>query len=248
MQNQNEQTKPNKQPSVVVVILTFENASFLEKKWYQKQLLGVPMLNWVKKACVGYPTKILISKKNLVEMVQPYAQTYDYVCVLFCNTPLLTKEALQTALDFAMLKNLPICKLPNGYVFKRSALLNPNPKQPMQPFEHFEEEFFAVVNCEGLAFATQTLQKRIQLQWQKRGVTLVQSSSVFIEPSVTIVPPVTIYPNNVLRGNTVINSHSILWEHNSLTNCIVGKGAQLKHCCLENVMVKNGENKCGVFM
>ena len=61
-----------------------------------------------------------------------------------------------------------------------------------------------------LAKATAYLRSRINLDWMKRGVTIVDPNTTYIGPDVEIGHDVTIWPNTYLFGRTVIHDGAVI--------------------------------------
>lgn len=61
-----------------------------------------------------------------------------------------------------------------------------------------------------LAKATAYLRRRINLEWMKKGVTIIDPEMTFIGPDVLIGHDVTIYPNTYLFGKTVVPDGTVI--------------------------------------
>lgn len=236
-------TKKNNK--VIIIILTYKNNNFSNKEqFYNFKIFGKSIIDYVINACSYYKTKVINAKSssNLINLIKPFSKKYDFVAVFYCDTPLLSAECVNTCLDFAILKDINICKLPRGYVFKSEFLKNYSEKEPMQPFNYFENEFLAVTNFAELEKVTNLLQKQINEKFLNLGVKILNSQSVFIDYDVKIEKGVTIYPNNIIKGNTIIKSGVTLYENNVLENCIIEKNSTLKGMNLVNCKVNKNIN------
>lgn len=89
-----------------------------------------------------------------------------------------------------------------------------------------------VRECQGintrvqLAAATRYMQERVNISYMLAGVSMVDPSTVWIEPSVEIEPDVEILPFTMLRGSTRIASGTVVGPNTRLTDTVVG------HDCL----------------
>lgn len=73
-----------------------------------------------------------------------------------------------------------------------------------------------------LAQATRTLQKRINEDWLRKGVTMIQPESVFIGPDVELGHDVLLHPDVYLYGHTVIGDHTTIRPGSWLENARIG--------------------------
>ncbi len=74
-----------------------------------------------------------------------------------------------------------------------------------------------------LADASRWIQEKINTNWMKRGVTLVDPKSTYIGADVKLGEDVTIYPNCTLTGNTIVDDETIILSNCWLQNASVGK-------------------------
>ena len=72
------------------------------------------------------------------------------------------------------------------------------------------DEVQGINDCVELAKATAYLRNRINLEWMKRGVTIMDPAVTYIGPDVVIGHDVVIYPNTYLFGKTVISDGSVI--------------------------------------
>ena len=78
-----------------------------------------------------------------------------------------------------------------------------------------------------LAAAEARLRERTNLQWLRRGVTMVDPSTTYVDATVELAPDVTLFPGVVLQGRTVVGAHSEIGPGSRLVDCVVGEGAVL---------------------
>ena len=72
------------------------------------------------------------------------------------------------------------------------------------------------------------IQARINEKHMLHGVTLVDSSSIYIDQGVSIDSDVTIYPNTTIRGKTSIGSKTIIESHCLIENSIIHGDSHIK--------------------
>ncbi|HKL49288.1 MAG TPA: NTP transferase domain-containing protein, partial [Desulfuromonadales bacterium] len=79
-----------------------------------------------------------------------------------------------------------------------------------------------------LAEATAIMRERINVEWMRRGVTLVDPAATYIEANVSIDPDTVIEPGVHLRGSTSIGRGSRIEPGVVATDCIIGDQVHLK--------------------
>ncbi len=78
-----------------------------------------------------------------------------------------------------------------------------------------------------LADAAAVLRARINADWMRAGVTLVDPPSTHIEPSVHIAGDVTVHPGVVLGGATEVGEGAEIGPHVVATDAHIGAGARI---------------------
>lgn len=78
-----------------------------------------------------------------------------------------------------------------------------------------------------LAEAERVMRSRINLSWMRRGVTIVDPTSTYIDSEVEIGPDTTIWPQSLLAGATAIGSNCEIGPEARLVDCAVGDGAKV---------------------
>jgi bifunctional UDP-N-acetylglucosamine pyrophosphorylase/glucosamine-1-phosphate N-acetyltransferase len=79
-----------------------------------------------------------------------------------------------------------------------------------------------------LSECTALLRDRINLHWMKSGVTMIDPTTVWIDPTVSLSQDVVIYPEVALAGNTSIESGVTIGARTTLINCEVKSGANIR--------------------
>ena len=82
-----------------------------------------------------------------------------------------------------------------------------------------------------LAAASALLRDRINLVHMLAGVTIVDPSSTWIEPTVTLAPDATIEPFTVLRGATRVEAGATVGPHAVVIDARIGPGASVGPFC-----------------
>ena len=109
--------------------------------------------------------------------------------------------------------------------------------------------------CEGvntraeLAAAAAALRDRINLAHMLAGVSIVDPSSTWIDPTVELEPDSTIHPFTVLRGSTRIEAGAEVGPHVVAIDAVVGAGATVgPFCYLRPGTVLGARSKAGTFV
>lgn len=233
-----------KNNNVKIIILKYDNQNIKSKtKSYNYNIFGLKMIDWVKTACSGYPTKTISLNPSLsvVENIKPHITNNGYTVVLFCDTPLVNKAGLQDIIDYAVLKNVSFLTCARCYVVNNEYIKN-NENYTTQSFTHHDHMFLMVKNFGDLAEISQELQKQINSQHMINGVNIINSSTVYIDKNVVIKKGVTIHQNNTIKNNSVIYEDAEIHPNNYIDNTIVKQNAKI-HCShLVNCVVAKNAN------
>jgi bifunctional UDP-N-acetylglucosamine pyrophosphorylase / glucosamine-1-phosphate N-acetyltransferase len=100
-----------------------------------------------------------------------------------------------------------------------------------------------------LAAAAAALRDRINEQHMLAGVTIVDPTSTWIEPSVELEPDATIHPFTVLRGNTKVARGAEVGPHVVAVDTAIGEGVLVgPFCYLRPGTVLEANAKAGTFV
>lgn len=91
-----------------------------------------------------------------------------------------------------------------------------------------------------LAEAAAIMRDRINAQWMRDGVSMLDPATTWLDVDVEIEPDVVIRPNVTLRGPTSIASGAIIGPGTTLTSCEVGSGAEVIHTWAELAVIGEG--------
>ena len=89
------------------------------------------------------------------------------------------------------------------------------------------EEALGVNTREELSHAARLLQTRINQDWMKAGVTLLDPATTWIEPSVQMASDVVIHPGVVIQGKTQIASGAQVLAYSVIEESVVKAGARI---------------------
>ncbi|MBI5188541.1 MAG: bifunctional UDP-N-acetylglucosamine diphosphorylase/glucosamine-1-phosphate N-acetyltransferase GlmU [Nitrospirae bacterium] len=103
-----------------------------------------------------------------------------------------------------------------------------------------EDEFMGVNTAKELERARQLMKGSITKRWMDRGVSFIDSGSVFISSDVEIGKGTIIYPNVHLEGGTKVGRGCTIYPNVRIVDSIIGDGAIIKDSTLiEGSVVKN---------
>ena len=93
-----------------------------------------------------------------------------------------------------------------------------------------------------LAEAERALRHRINERWMLAGVTIVDPTTTYIEPSVTVGQDTTIWPNTHLRGEATIGEHCHIGPNTIIADCQIGNRCRVLVSVLEQAVMEDGSD------
>ena len=103
-----------------------------------------------------------------------------------------------------------------------------------------KDEFIGINTHQELEKARQLMKDRIIRRWIDRGVSFVDTTSVFISSDVKMGKGTIIYPNVHLEGNTKVGRGCTIYPNVRIQNSTIGDGVIIKDSTLiEGSVVKN---------
>lgn len=104
------------------------------------------------------------------------------------------------------------------------------------------EETLGVNDRVALAEAERIMQKRININHMKNGVSIIDPSNTYIEADVEIGQDTVIYPGTVLKGETVIGEDCHIGPNTEIENCQVGNGTVIRQSVTEKSLIGSHVN------
>lgn len=205
------------------------------------QLCGKRLESWVALATSGCTQKFLepFDEEDIIEKIKPYAENYNFVVVLYSDTPLLKRETFLEIMNYFSTNRMNVLKLSRGYVFKAEYLQSAK-LLLSSTFENFgEDDFLILSDAKKVSYAYSVLNKRILDYHKENGVVLFGENTIFIDADVEIEAGTIIYPNNILKGETYIGKNVILDSGNHIINTIVCDNAFVRESYLEHSKVES---------
>lgn len=202
---------------------------------YLVSMLGKPMVSYVKKACEFAPkTKEVDENADVVSEIKPLLTDKEWTIVLFSDTPLITTTTIAEAFMHAEQKDLNVCKLARGYIFKTEYIERVDKIFEVESFTQETDDYFMVKSLEDLQAASKLMKDRIIKNISSQGVMIIDPESTYIESQVVVGRGTTIYPNVALMGETQVGINSVIGFGSTLKHAIIGN-----KCNIQNSMVTN---------
>ena len=91
-----------------------------------------------------------------------------------------------------------------------------------------------------LAESAAMLRDRINDQWMRAGVTIIDPTTTWIDSTVEISNDVTIHPGSALLGATKVATGAVIGPRTTLTDCIVKEGASVLESIATQTVIGEG--------
>ena len=91
-----------------------------------------------------------------------------------------------------------------------------------------------------LAESAAMLRDRINDQWMRAGVTIIDPTTTWIDSTVQISNDVTLHPGTALLGSTKISAGAVIGPRTTLTDCVVKEGAQVLESIATQTVIGEG--------
>ena len=201
-------------------------------------LCGKKMIDWVLMSTSSCHQKVIDEPEDILEAVKPLADGYDFVAVLYSDTPLLKRETFLEVMNYFSMQRLNVLQLSRGYVFRSEYLQNVKMLMSSSITPFGSDDFKRIDNAEKLSYAFGVLNKRILDYHKQNGVVLFGENTIFIDADVEIEEGSVIYPNNIIKGESYIGKNVILESGNYIFDTIVCDGAFVCQSYLEKSTIE----------
>jgi bifunctional UDP-N-acetylglucosamine pyrophosphorylase/glucosamine-1-phosphate N-acetyltransferase len=91
-----------------------------------------------------------------------------------------------------------------------------------------------------LAESAAMLRDRINDQWMRAGVTIIDPTTTWIDATVEISNDVTLHPGTALLGSTKVATGAVIGPRTTLTDCIVKEGASVLESIAMQTIIGEG--------
>ena len=93
-----------------------------------------------------------------------------------------------------------------------------------------------------LAESAAMLRDRINDQWMRAGVTIIDPTTTWIDATVELSNDVTIHPGTALFGSTKVATGAVIGPRTTLTDCLVKEGASVLESIATQTVIGEGSN------
>ncbi|MFP4511754.1 MAG: bifunctional N-acetylglucosamine-1-phosphate uridyltransferase/glucosamine-1-phosphate acetyltransferase [Acidimicrobiales bacterium] len=91
-----------------------------------------------------------------------------------------------------------------------------------------------------LADAEAELRARTNRAWLRRGVTMVDPASTYVDATVELAADVTLFPGVVIQGRTVVGPNVEIGPGTRLVDCVVGAGVSIDQTVARDAEIGDG--------
>ena len=189
-------------------------------------ILDKTMLDWVALAFSGVPYSVTAYDESvsLSELCRPFTREgYDYLVVLFSDTPLITRKTVATAVEEAYYSSKSVLKMTRGYVFDIKYLKSADKIYTDQTSYFDEEDFITAFSYKQIGLITDIMKNRILDYHMEQGVFFTDLATTVVGCNVTLERGVTVGHNNVITGKTRIKKGSVVGNNNVISDAVIGE-------------------------
>ena len=208
---------------------------------YNLDLLGNPMFQYVVRACPSVPSCLNYNETmgDVVNIIRPHLKDTEYSLVLFSDTPLITKSNILNILDFVKSKDLNVCKLTRGWVFKNEYIKRVKEIYAPTTYYFEEEDFLMAANFKQLQFITEVLKSRIVSYHMKNGVYFKDPDNTYLEANVSIGKGSVIEPFVTISKDTQIGRNVFIGAFSKLNNANILDNVKIEGACVDGGVLMN---------
>ncbi len=203
-------------------------------------LCGKKMIEWVSMATSSCKQVVIDEPEDVLSAVKPLVEGFDFVAVLYSDTPLLKRETFNDVMNYFSTQRLNVLKLARGYVFKTEYLQTAKMLMSSAITPFGTDDFQVVDNAEKMSYAFEKLNQRILDYHKQNGVVMFGEKTIYIDADVEIEDGVVIYPNNIIKGESYIGKNVILESGNYILDSIVSDESFVCQSYLEKSKVESG--------
>lgn len=91
-----------------------------------------------------------------------------------------------------------------------------------------------------LAQAAAIMRDRVNAEWMRAGVSILDPATTWLDVDVELEPDCTLLPSTVLRGPTSVATGAVVGPGTTLISCEVGAGAEVRHTWAELAVIGAG--------
>lgn len=212
------------------------------------ELCGIKMIDWVQLATSGCKHKIVADcgEDEILQIAKQNAEGFNYVAVLYGDTPLLKKQTFLDLMDYFAKRKMNVMRLERGFVFRSDYLANAQMLLSGMVERFGEGDFLVIDDAEKASRAFEILNSRILDYHKKDGVVFFGENTIFVDVDVQIESGAIIYPNNVVKGESYIGKNVVLESGNCIVDSAICDGVTVCQSYIKNSVVEK-KKKIGPF-
>lgn len=233
-------------------ILCEENLdSEFEGNIFEKDICGMSVLSWVKRACAADPVILKVKPSvDVLRLVKNYMGEEDFSVVLYANTPLLNKQHLLDLLGFVSRRHMNACKLKKGYVFRNDYIQNVDEIYSIDTYDFASNDFFEINTLADFEKAKSLLVSKVFDYHKRNGVYFENEKTSMIDASVEVgygtkfASGVTVIENSKLDLGVVVQENALIKNSKICENVCVGEGAII----IDSIIKSGAKVAAGAFV
>lgn len=227
-----------------LVVLVEAESSFAENF----ELCGMKMIDWVAMATSGCKHKVIADpgEDAILQVAKECAGDFNYVAVLYSDTPLLKKQTFLDLMDYFAKRRMNVMRLERGFVFRSEYLENAQILLSGVVEKFGDEDFKVIDDGEKASYAFDVLNSRILNYHKKDGVVFFGENTIFVDVDVQIESGAIVYPNNILKGQSYIGKNVVLESGNYIADSAICDGVTVCQSYIKNSVVEK-KKKIGPF-
>lgn len=216
---------------------------------YDLQIAGMSVLNWVVRACSSQPKILKVqADEDALQIIKPYVNSdAEYSLVFYADTPLLNKNHISDLLEFVQRKQLNVCKLRRGFVFRNEFIQENDEFYSVDEYDFASNDFLRVDDFSSFEEAKKVLTKKV-LDFNKRnGIYFENEQTISIDANTELGKLSKIASNsNVLSGSSIgenctINKYTVITGSKIGKNVMIGIGVTIINSIVkDNAKIGNG--------
>lgn len=218
---------------------------------YEKDICGMSVLSWVKRACTSAPVILRVKPSvDVLRLVKDYLGDEDFSVVLYANTPLLNKQHLLDLLGFVSRRHMNACKLKKGYVFRNDYIKNVDEIYSIDTYDFASNDFFEINTLSDFEEAKKQLLSKVFDYHKRNGVYFENENTSMVDASIEIgcdsklASDVTVIENSKLDSGVIVQEKTLIKNSKIGENVCIGEGVVI----LDSVVKSGAKIQAGAFV
>lgn len=210
-------------------ILCEEGNCLFGSNVYDLQIAGMSVLNWVVRACSSQP-KILKVKpnENILETIRNYVDfDAEYSVIFYANTPMINKSHIFDLLEFVQRKQMNVCKLKRGFVFKNEFIRDNDEFYSVDEYDFASNDFFEIKNYEDFEEAKNCLTKKVLDFHKNYGIYFENEQTINIDANTEIGKLSKLASNVSFLNGSILGENCVVNKNSTITGSKIGDNVKI---------------------